>query len=159
MKFSTREDIEAPIDFVFRMASDFDGFERSALRRGVTVKRRETLTQPGAKQGWDIGFRFRGKQRDVAAELVSYDAPNTMVFTATARTMHADVTVDLMPLSRERTRLSFVVDLKPKNMRGRVKIQSLKIAKSNIMRRFRLRVANFAAEVEDSYRISAKSVD
>lgn len=152
MKFSTREDIEAPIDHVFLMASDFDGFERSALRRGVSVQPRETLSQPGAERGWDIGFKFRGKQRDVSAELVSFDSPNAMVFVVAAKTMHADVTVDLMPLSRGRTRLSFGVDLRPANMRGRLKIQSLKLAKANLMRRFRLRVANFATEVEDRYR-------
>ena len=34
MKLSTREDIAASIDAVFAELTDFDGFERAALRRG-----------------------------------------------------------------------------------------------------------------------------
>ena len=39
MKLSTREDIEAPIGTVFDAVTDFDGFERQLLRRGVDVTR------------------------------------------------------------------------------------------------------------------------
>jgi len=39
MKFSTREDVEAPVDYVFGQISDFGAFERQALRRGADVRR------------------------------------------------------------------------------------------------------------------------
>ena len=39
MKFSTREDIEAPVDHVFAEVSDFAGFERRALRHGADITR------------------------------------------------------------------------------------------------------------------------
>jgi len=37
MKFAAREDIEAPIEYVFSQISDFPALERSALRRGADV--------------------------------------------------------------------------------------------------------------------------
>lgn len=152
MKFSTREDIEAPMDHVFRMVSDFDGFERSALRRGVEVRRRDQLVQPNAELGWDVGFKFRNKKRQISGELVSYDPPNGLIFVTTGTGMTADVVVELLPLSRGRTRLSFSIDLRPSSIGGRLTIQSLKLAKSNLTRRFRNRVAGFATQVEDAYK-------
>ena len=38
MKLATREDIDAPIEAVFRELSDFDSFERAILRRGAEVE-------------------------------------------------------------------------------------------------------------------------
>ncbi len=35
MKFSTRKDIDAPIDHVFASVSDFQVYERAAMRRGA----------------------------------------------------------------------------------------------------------------------------
>ena len=47
MKFSTRTDIAAPVEFVFAQLSDFPGFEAAARRRGAEVTRLDTLAAPG----------------------------------------------------------------------------------------------------------------
>ena len=64
MKFSTREDIEAPIEGVFDMLCDFEGFERSAMRRGAEVQRVDRLPKPGVGMIWDVVFSMRGKMRN-----------------------------------------------------------------------------------------------
>ena len=51
MKFSTKEDIDAPIDAVFQMLCDFETFERAAMRRGAEVHRTDTKTTPGVGMG------------------------------------------------------------------------------------------------------------
>ena len=37
MKFSSREDLDAPIDYVWQQVTDFVAFERQAMRRGADL--------------------------------------------------------------------------------------------------------------------------
>ena len=63
MKSSTREDIEAPIDYVYARVTDFQGFERQALRRGADVQRIDGGSAIRLGAAWDVAFKFRGKDR------------------------------------------------------------------------------------------------
>ena len=56
MKFSTKEDIDAPIDAVFEMLCEFDQFERAAMRRGAEVQRVDQLAEPGVGMLWEAAF-------------------------------------------------------------------------------------------------------
>ena len=66
MKFSTREDVEAPVEFLFDELSDFQFYERLALRRGADVRR---LDEGPYKVGsaWDVAFTYREKKRELRA--------------------------------------------------------------------------------------------
>ena len=84
MKFSTREDIEAPIDYVYSRVADFNSFERQALRRGADVQRLDasSVIQQGA--AWDIAFKFRGKDRKMKAAIANLDQPTLLRIETTA---------------------------------------------------------------------------
>lgn len=155
MKFSSKEDVEAPIDFVFAQVSDFASLERSALRRGAEVQRVDDLTSAGAGMAWDAAFEFRGKRRQTRLDLVEYDAPNAMNFLSTSQALTAGVAVDLVALSRKRTRLQVTIDLKPKNLSARLLVQSLKLARGSITRKFDKRMAGFARDIEERHARSA----
>ncbi len=152
MKFSTREDIEAPIERVFASVTDFDGFERQALRRGAEVMRSDSYGKPGLGSEWQMRFPFRGKTREVHARITRFEAPSG--FEAETRSGGIDglFTLDLMALSPRRTRLSLAFDLKPRTLSARLLIQSLKFAKSNLSKRFSNRVWQFAQGIEEKHR-------
>lgn len=151
MKFSTREDIEAPIDFVFQQVTDFQAFERSALRRGAEVQRVDTKSGLGVGMAWDVAFKLRGKMRELQMELTSLDAPNCMVLSSRSPAMGGDMVLDLVALSKKRTRMSMEIELRPINLSSRLLVQSLKLARNSLTTRYKLRVAGFARELEDRY--------
>ena len=149
MKFSTREDIAASIDQVFDALCDFESFERQAMRRGAEVQRVDPLTQPGVGMKWKAGFDMRGRRRKIDIELTRFDAPNEMIFAATSSGVDAVFTLELLALSRNRTRLSVALEITPLNLSARLLVQSLKLAKSSLTKRFKLRIADFAKGLED----------
>ena len=151
MKFSAREDIEAPIDFVFEQVTDFQAFERSALRRGAEVQRVDALPEPVVGMAWDASFKLRGKMREVKMELTDIDPPNGLTLSSRSKTMGGDMVVDLVALSRARTRLNVALQLRPMNLASRLLVQSLRLARSNLTTRFQTRTAEFARELEDRF--------
>jgi hypothetical protein len=149
MKFSSHEDIVAPIDAVFDAVTDFHAFERQALRRGAEVQRRDSLVEPGPGMTWDAAFMLRGKRREITIELTHMDRPNGLLADAWSNNLTGQFTVDLVALSRNRTRLSVTLALEPKTLAARLMLQSMKLARKTLTRRFRKRLAEFAADVEN----------
>jgi len=155
MKFSTREDVAAPIDRVFAALCDFDGFERQAMRRGVDVQRVDALSTPGVGMRWKVAFDMRGRRRKADLELVRFDVPNEMVFDIKSPNIEGAFTVELLALSRSRTRMAIAFEVTPLNLAARLLVQSLKLAKVSLSKRFKLRVADYAKGLEDRLQRSA----
>jgi len=154
MKFSTREDIEAPVDYVFAQVSDFAAFERRAMRQGADVTRRED--GPIAQGAiWDISFQFRGRDRRVLAELTQIDVPTLLSIDSASDGLNAVTEVELIALSQTRTRVLVSFDLRAKTLTARLLLQSLKLAKTKMTKRFNARVLDYAEDIEDRYRRDA----
>lgn len=149
MKFSSREDVEAPIAQVFGMLSDFEVFERSAIRRGADVQRLGEHDIPHVGQAWQAKFSYRGKERKTKIELSKYAAPTDMVFDSQSGGLLTTLTLELVALSRNRTRITVGFEIKPRTLPARLFVQSLKLAKSTLTKRFRLRVAEYARDIEE----------
>lgn len=149
MQFSTKEDIEASIDQVFAALTDFESFERAALRRGVDVRRRGQHDGVTPGMIWDAKFSLRGTLRDVAIELTDVTQPSHLGIDGTSRGMATRVNVELMELSPRRTRMSVGLKLAPKTLSARLFVQSLKLAKSGLNKRFKTKVASLANTIED----------
>lgn len=149
MQFSSKEDIEAPIEAVFTAISDFEQFERSAIRRGIEVQRLDDAAPVAPGLAWKAAFEMRGKRRDLDLGLTRYDAPEAMEFSTESSGLNGVLQVELVALSPRRTRLGIVLNLTPKTLAARLFLQSLKLAKANLTKRFKQKVAEFAKSVED----------
>ncbi|QFT64521.1 Polyketide cyclase / dehydrase and lipid transport [Roseivivax halotolerans] len=148
MQFSHKEDIEAPLDEVFAALSDFDTIERSILRRGVEVARTDRLAGPCAGMTWRATFSFRGKSRDAEVVLSRFEPPTLMVFDSVSGGLETRTIVECVALSRSRTRVGIDTTLTAKTLSARLILQSMKLAKGRIDRKFKDRVASAATELE-----------
>lgn len=148
MKFSTRVDIEAPIEAVFAAMTDFAAFERSAMRRGIEVVR----ATPGAtiEQGtsWSLRFSYRKKMRRVVCTLDSLDPPENFACRLESIGFDGLFSAGVIALSRGRSRLQVQLDLRPQSFKARILLQSARLNRAAYARRFDLRVSRFAEDLE-----------
>ena len=149
MKFSAREDIEAPIAQVYARVTDFGAFERQILRRGADVRRIDADRPAAPGSSWDVAFTFRGRDRRVHATVAKIQEPTDVVIDLSASGLDGVTTIALVPLTPQRTRLAVSIELSAKTLTARLLLQSLKLAKSNLSNRCKKRVADFAKDVED----------
>ncbi len=152
MQFEAKEDIEAPIEQVYAVLSDVNAMERQALRRNIKVRR--ITPENEARQGmrWNAGFAFRGRAMTADVLLAKYQPPETLGFEGQAGGLETRLDVDLTALSPGRTRMSVTAELLPKTLSARLLVQSLKLARGRMTRKFSVRVAQFAKTLEERAR-------
>lgn len=152
MKFSTKEDLEIPIETVFEMLSDFEGFERAAMRHGAEIARAPGPVPVGVGQVWHVKASFRGRRRVFDVTLLGFEHPEHLRYEAMSNAMKASFILELVALSRKRTRMRVELDVRPKTMPARIMLQSAKLARNTINRRYKTRVAHFAEDLEDRFK-------
>ncbi len=151
MQISAREDIQAPIEAVFDMVSDFGRFERLAMRRGIEVRRTGGFSVPTVGCQWEAEFNVRGRKRQISVEMAEFDRPGQMCFNAAGKGLQGLTEIEFLPLSQRQTRLAVGVSLSAKTLPARLFLQSLKLGKSRFRRQFQMRLSEFAREVEARY--------
>ena len=150
MKFSAKQDVEAPISFVFEYLSDFDMWERSVMRRGAQVERSGKLVKLGTT--WQATFGFRGKSRQMDVRLAKIAAPNRLGFTAQSSGFDLTFDLDVTEMSQRRARLQSTLEVTPRNLTARLFVQSMRLARARVDRRFAARLAQIVTDIETAYR-------
>lgn len=152
MKLNAKEDVEAPIAFVFATLIDFDTWERSAMRRGADVVRNDRLTEPGPGMGWDVGFDYREKRRRISLSVMDWTLGQKLQIAVTSAPAEGEVVIELSEMGPKRTRMSVIAEAKPRTIAAKLVVQSLRLAKAKVSRKYGVRVAQLAAEIEDRFR-------
>ena len=100
---------------------------------------------------WASVFNVRGKNRKIEAELIGYEPCDGYEVELQSNDVTAYATLELMSLSKSRTRASFAIELKPKSLSGRLMVQTMRLGKSRLEKRFRKRAVDFALTIERQY--------
>ncbi|MEM6577149.1 MAG: SRPBCC family protein [Pseudomonadota bacterium] len=152
MQFVAHEDVDAPVDYVFTQLSDFTALERSALRRGADIQRTDSKTTPGPGMTWKASYDLRRTLMNMALELTQFDPPNGMVIEGHSTTLDGLITLDLVALSRLRTRISLRVDVRARTLPARLFLQSFKLARVHPGVTFKRMAASYATRLEERYK-------
>lgn len=148
MIFTGKTDLEATLNAAFAEFADFEMFQKQALHAGARISRTDDLTSPGPGMMWDAELEFRGKMRKFTVELVDYDPPNSLNFEAKSEGLDATIDIALLPLSSRQTRAIVTFDVKPRTLATKLVLQSARLTRGTINKRFNRRLARFGAEME-----------
>ncbi|MEO5621720.1 MAG: SRPBCC family protein [Cypionkella sp.] len=152
MHFASKQDIEAPIAAVFQILTDFEAWERAVMRRGIEVERKDKLRLDGPGMRWSARFDYRGKTRDLDVELTQLENPALVRFAGVSQALEGLVSVELLELGANRTRMHTSVEITPRSLTARLFLQSLRLARAKLDRKFDQRVAQMAGDIELRYR-------
>lgn len=143
MKFSAKEDVGKPVDQVFAQLSQFHLYERAAIRRGAEIERVSDAPVPMVGMAWNAKFPLRGRMRKIRVTLARLEPARDMGFEAIGQSVDGTFKIELIPLSPRNTRVAIAAEIMPKTLSSRLLVQSMRLAKSNLNRRFRTRIKEF----------------
>ncbi|MFC3628306.1 hypothetical protein ACFOM8_02475 [Paracoccus angustae] len=143
MKFSTRIDTAMPAGNLFDIAGDFCRSERALSARGVLVRRIEPTEEPGAGPGWELEFNWRGQRRTMRLAVTRFDRPSQIGLEGPSDQFDLAINMTVVDLSRAKSRLLFETEVRPRNMRARLLLQTAKLGKAQLDRKYDQRIADF----------------
>lgn len=156
MRLSTKQDIEAPLDFVYKALIDFDQFERMAMRRGAEVERTDRLRSLAPGMGWKLRFPYRGKPRTLLVRLADLQDNTLLLYGLDSPSVEGTARIDVMALSPRRARMTVDTEVRPKTMAARLVLQSLRLAKGRVQHRLDLTGGKLAALIEERWRATQR---
>ncbi len=147
MKLSTREDIDRPITEVYAHMADFPAFETRIRDRGIDLQRGAGPVAPALGANWAAPITWRERRYDVTGELVNIEPDVGYAIEGKIGGVVSLAVVDLVSLARGKTRMFVSVELTPTSLSSRLLIQSLKLTKGSLTKRFKSRVGMLADEL------------
>lgn len=147
MKFSTRVDTDRSSAELFDIISDFSRSERALVARGAQVRRIDPSQEPGTGLGWTIDFSWRGQQRTVRLDVTRFDRPSHVTLDGHSDQFDLSINMTVVALSRAKSRLLFETEIRPRTMRARLLLQTAKLGKTQLDRKYDQRIADFLAHL------------
>lgn len=100
---------------------------------------------------WAINGHFRGKERNLELTLDRFKPNDALSYICTSKSLDPLINFDALPLSKTETRIKGAVGIKAKGLSARVALQSARLAKKTLDRKFDLRMHDFAQKIGAKY--------
>lgn len=157
MKLTSRQDIEAPLDVVYARLTDFDNFERMVMRRGAEIERTDRLKKQDIGMAWRLRFTFRSKTRKMSVRFADAEPGSHLAWAFESPSVEGTFRIELVTLSARRTRMTMTTEVRPKTLAARLVLQSMRLAKGRVQRRFDVSAGKLANRIEEHYRATVKA--
>lgn len=150
MKFTSRVDIAAPAEVVFARITDVAAHERLARRKGVSLTRIDTLAEPGVGMSWQAEVPFRGRLREIEARITRFQPPESLSYEGDAQGFEFRTDIEVVALSKTRSRLHVTLEVKPRTLGARLLLQSAKLGRSSLEKKLDDRIASLGRSLESA---------
>jgi hypothetical protein len=151
MHFASDDPIKAPAAFAFRDLTDFEHFEEQVRSRGAEITRLDTMIEAGVGVLWEVRFVLRGRRRKIDLKLSDFAEPEMLQLTGVSDGLLFVLRCTLEPEAADRCRFRTRLDVKPRNLAGRMMLQSARFTKPTLNRRYKARMKAFVTRVEERY--------
>jgi len=142
MRFVTDEIIPRPARHVWAGLTDFAGNEAAGFSRGIEPRRVPGIEGP--EPAWAAEVPFRGRDRTVEVAVSRMTPPLALDYRVTGGPLVSELAFALEDLVDGRTRLAVSLEVRGEGVSGRMLIQSLKLMRGTLIKRFRKRVGAYA---------------
>lgn len=136
MKFSTRLDADVPAQVFYDHVCDFGRAQRLLSRSNVVMRRLSPAEASGVGICWYIDFRWQRRDRRLRLDVTDYDRPERLSLRGGSDQFQIAIDMVVVALARNRSRLLFDFNVKPLNMRARLLIQTARLGRARLQRRF-----------------------
>jgi hypothetical protein len=93
----------------------------------------------------------------VVIKVMDMAPEHRLAFECIGTPAEGDLMIEMAEMGPRRTRLVATLEIRPRTLAARLFLQSLRLAKAKVTRRFALRLSQVSADIEDRYRAQKKS--
>lgn len=150
MQFKHSQIIDAPVDYVFARATDFQKFESHSGKKGFSFKRQGR--QPiriGTR--WNITVPFRGRKRRFSAELSEMAPPRTVSYKSTSNKYSAALSLSFTPIGAGMCKMDMLVVAQSRSFTTSLVFNSIRLARRRINKRIAKTMDEFAKRIAEDY--------
>lgn len=150
MQFKHSQVIDAPVDYVFARATDFQKFESHSGKKGISFKRQgRSPIRIGTR--WSITVPLRGRNRRFTAQLSEMVPPRTLSYKSTSSKYSAALSLNFTPIGAGMCRMDMLVAAQSRSFATSMVFNSIRLARRRINKRVVIAMEEFAEQIAEDY--------